>query len=1327
MTEMRSRLVVEADASAIVRETKRTSESLDEISREAEKTATALRKIEEQGRGATAMQQRLNETFSDFGANSRSAQASAAAFQEAFKARDAYRALEESIDPLIRAERELAAAQEVVDRAIAKGATTKAEAARQLQTLYDRYEAVVSAQTRVAAGPATGSARESAAVFEQAFRAREAYRALEESINPLIRAERELASAQKVVNQAVAAGVTSQEEAARQLLVLQGRYDAVAAAQARGARGARGGMIQGGVQNAAFQAQDIAVQLQMGTAASIVMAQQLPQLLGGFGMLGAVMGAVVAVGVPLASMWLANGEATGTLDESLSRLDASLKGVSDKLKLLRDNDLEMTFGSMAGDIRGMTGALLELERVAEQRALRASLDQMIEDSIGPGNFQRGVSRVTSLMAPGLSEQRANEQVSSDNYGAMTRGLGPSFEEFQAWRKEIDRLAASGDVAAVTAEVDALVEAFSGDSSASALREDFVQLLLRIGQVARETAKLEAELNGSALAERQNKAISEIVSGYEQQAALAAVIGKHEEGSAEAVAVRNRLAREALVIRLQQLDVEEDSERARTALAALDAAQAAEAGRVAQDRARSIAETVTGLNHELGIARAIVDHGQDAVEVERLRAEQAAETLRLRLEDLGATDDQIARAVELLNLTRQAERENVRNRAERDARHSLQAMQYEEEIQAAILTHGRESLIVKRLQIDAAREAYAVSLAEKQISEETRDALMAQWEAVNGLASADPFGSMAAAKGILDAQAQSIAQLRLEQALIGQSEETRSRVLALYQAELEIRRQGIDANSALAGQIRQGAREQADLAAEVGRQADAWNKVQRAGESAIDGMIDAALEADLPGVFEAMAEEITGILNELAIRNPLKNALLGGDLPTLDDAGGLQGIWARLTGQVPAIDPAAAAAQAAAQSVASMQVTAANVMISGAGVAQFSAGAFGGAFGVPGAANVNGARTPGGPGTFFSQPIDDWLHYANQGAIRSKPISDRLQQAMSFLGEMGISMEVFSGGQAAIGSGGPRTGSTRHDHGDAADVFFSRSGQRLDWRNAGDIPVLQEIVARARLNGLTGFGAGPGYMQPGSMHIGFGSPAVWGAGGSGGNAPDWLRQAWASPDQFVQPMQKAARSVTALSDASGAAAGDLGTLGTGFDAFGQMLSGLGTGSGSGGGGGGLLWQIASGIAGSMGIPGFSSGGWTGGSDPSRVAGLVHEEEYVFDAASTARIGVANLEAIRNGRMPGYASGGYVSPAAGYSFLTEGREQANQSPERFGEVPVIINDYAGVQKQVEYQPDGRGGRQMLITLGEQMAAASSQPGNPMSKLMAQRGAGKKAIRR
>ncbi|HCB0564625.1 phage tail length tape measure family protein [Klebsiella pneumoniae] len=47
-------------------------------------------------------------------------------------------------------------------------------------------------------------------------------------------------------------------------------------------------------------------------------------------------------------------------------------------------------------------------------------------------------------------------------------------------------------------------------------------------------------------------------------------------------------------------------------------------------------------------------------------------------------------------------------------------------------------------------------------------------------------------------------------------------------------------------------------------------------------------------------------------------------------------------------------------------------------------------------------------------------------------------------------------------------------------------------------------------------------------------------------------------------------------------------------------------------------------------GFASGGYTGPGSKYQPAGIVHKGEYVFDQASTNRIGVSQLEALRNGQ-------------------------------------------------------------------------------------------------
>jgi len=147
----------------------------------------------------------------------------------------------------------------------------------------------------------------------------------------------------------------------------------------------------------------------------------------------------------------------------------------------------------------------------------------------------------------------------------------------------------------------------------------------------------------------------------------------------------------------------------------------------------------------------------------------------------------------------------------------------------------------------------------------------------------------------------------------------------------------------------------------------------------------------------------------------------------------------------------------------------------------------------------------------------YIKYINQGATRNRPLDDDLVKRLAYLQDMGITMEVFSGGQPGKDEGGARVGSVRHDHGGAADAFFFKDGRKLDWANKEDLPVFQEIVRQGRANGISGFGAGPGYMQAGSMHIGGGNPGVWGAGGKGDSAPDWLKSAYNGASAKIDPV------------------------------------------------------------------------------------------------------------------------------------------------------------------------------------------------------------------
>lgn len=79
-----------------------------------------------------------------------------------------------------------------------------------------------------------------------------------------------------------------------------------------------------------------------------------------------------------------------------------------------------------------------------------------------------------------------------------------------------------------------------------------------------------------------------------------------------------------------------------------------------------------------------------------------------------------------------------------------------------------------------------------------------------------------------------------------------------------------------------------------------------------------------------------------------------------------------------------------------------------------------------------------------------------------------------------------------------------------------------------------------------------------------------------------------------------------------------------------------------------------------VKGFKQGGYTGNMGASQVAGVVHGQEYVFDAQSTKRIGVDNLNAMRRGDSP--KGGGDVN--INVNVDAKGNAQVSGDNERMG---------------------------------------------------------------
>lgn len=90
-------------------------------------------------------------------------------------------------------------------------------------------------------------------------------------------------------------------------------------------------------QNAAFQVGDFATQIASGQSATRALAQQLPQLLGGFGLFGAAVGAAVAVGGALIPVLTDIGDETKDANDATKNYADSLDAANKLIERLNNN------------------------------------------------------------------------------------------------------------------------------------------------------------------------------------------------------------------------------------------------------------------------------------------------------------------------------------------------------------------------------------------------------------------------------------------------------------------------------------------------------------------------------------------------------------------------------------------------------------------------------------------------------------------------------------------------------------------------------------------------------------------------------------------------------------------------------------------------------------------------------------------------------------------------------------------------------------------------------------------------------------------------------
>lgn len=1018
---------------------------------------------------------------------------------------------------------------------------------------------------------------------------------------------------------------------------------------------------------------------------------------------------------------------TKTLGEALEDLAGATDtyAKSSERARMSTTALQAEFGSASDVARKLLEDMAELDRRAAGRGISDTLKAL------PREF--GV-QLDDYAVPGASDLKGLFGVSGFDREGMSRVFG--VESAMKWA--VDARGTEQQIKAVETLRDRWREASEAERGVSE-KEDAG--LRQINTVLEKLAVLRGVDENAA----GREAAQNMARDLERQAALDQTILRYGEQSAEARAMENRQEREALQLKLQDLKITRDSTEGRRALAALDQLQAlreAEAQEARRNWLQDKDDRLNALRLEISLI------GQSNAEQARSRALAEAE-LEIRDRKLGVLDailartravaiaaaeasleqEKAARAAQVTSITdafdaRIGLARDPMTRADLEAQREYARIMLEtsdvakadaeaQRIRARAISETTNAARVQAADLldeVAARQQVAAQVAAGTVMASDANRVLQQelqlrpliaaaaraegaekrqlTEVITGLRLAYAAQAIEerrqAQNDYLRGAAERVQQAKLELALAGQSAEVRARILAMVQAEREIRELGL--TGAAADDVRARIDEVSQLNREIERQAGAWETVQSAGENAIDGILDALKGGDVGGAFEALASEIGAGFFDLAVRNPLKNLVMGTNLGTLGDVGGVSGIFGRLTGKAPLDEKKvvdAASAQVQAMTIAATAVTINAGAIAGVGGRDLLNG-------LPGAANSVSA--PGGlSGLTGSASVQEqaWRFFAAKG-MKPHQIAGIMG---NISGESGFN-------PLAEGDGGDAHGLFQWN--DRRHKLFDFIGGKGNLGNVqGQLEFawqeLQttESAAYKRLMASTDVrGATDAFMR------GFERPSEK-----------------AMVDSWGARLGAAEEALTRFGGTAQTATTDLSTLGTGMGGLGEALAGA---LGGQGGSTGWVGVIASLGGKALGIPGFRDGGATPPGNSDEVGGIVHKNEYVFNAAATARIGVRNLDALQRGTLRGFRSGGYVSPVSVGMPAPSVAAQAAPS--------VVIHNYSGQPVREEQTVDAHGQRQAMILIGEQVGAAIVQPGNPAQKAVAQTfGVRRQAVRR
>lgn len=307
---------------------------------------------------------------------------------------------------------------------------------------------------------------------------------------------------------------------------------------------------RGALQNAGFQVQDFFVQVAGGTEPTRALAQQLPQLLGGLGLVGVLAGTAVAAVSVLGPVFMGASEDALSLTDSLDALDQAMSNLESANRNAAPSMRELIdqYGRYAEQARGVLEVQRQIAFVDSASALTAATQ----------NIASMFGELERLNAEGQETPEWLREVEA-RFGNLNPDSVAAVQEALQLTQEQAIL--------LTEQFVALSEADGPEAQADALRNVVEQLELATGgafEMSEEGRALLSSLldaEGAALALASIDMASNIGAGADQAARLA-------DNLARVAGIQRDQARNNVVV-FDPRDPRFDADRAAVARLALE--------------------------------------------------------------------------------------------------------------------------------------------------------------------------------------------------------------------------------------------------------------------------------------------------------------------------------------------------------------------------------------------------------------------------------------------------------------------------------------------------------------------------------------------------------------------------------------------------------------------------------------------------------------------------------------------------------------------------------------------------------------------------------------